>query len=110
MNGEYLWLKEPHNFIMNEFCTVIDVLNKLESDNSRLFKLKVLGDNKDSRILKRVIKATLDPYTQYYIKKIPEYDEKEFIKDLDWALDMLDDLSSRKVTGNDAIKLLKSVL
>ena len=92
--------------------SVIEILNELESDNSRLFKVDVLEQNLDNKLLERVLKATLDPYTQYYIRKIPDYDrgDKEFRNPLEWALDNLDKLSSRELTGNIAKQHLVDIL
>ena len=91
---------------------VIDILKECESDNGRLFKIDVLERNKDNELLKSVIKCALDPYTQYYIRKIPEYDsgDKEFRNSLEWGIENLDQLSSREVTGNKAIAHLKDIL
>ena len=91
---------------------VIDILTELESDNGRLFKIDVLTQNKDNELLQRVVKSALDPYTQYYIRKIPDYDsgDKEFRNPLEWGLDNLEKLTSREVTGNKAIAHLKDIL
>jgi ATP-dependent DNA ligase len=83
---------------------VSEILTELRSDNSRLFKIDVLERNKDNELFQRVAKAALDPYTQYYIRKIPDY---TFVGDkskqtLEWGLDGLSKLSSRDLTGNDA--------
>jgi len=91
---------------------VSEILTDLESDNSRLFKENVLTVNKDNEQLKRVLKAALDPYTQYYQRKIPKYSRKEDqpTKSLDWALDGLKTLTSREYTGNAAIEQLQKIL
>jgi ATP-dependent DNA ligase len=89
---------------------VSEILNECASDNGRLFKIDVLEQHKNDELLQRVLKATLDPYTQYYIRKIPEYNMKEEMKTLDWALDNLTQLSSRDKTGNEAIGHLKNIL
>jgi len=91
---------------------VSEILTELESDNGRLFKIDVLTKQKDNTLLQRVVTAALDPYTQYYIRKIPEYDrgDKEFRNPLDWGLDNLAQLTSREVTGNRAIAHLKDIL
>ncbi|HIE78567.1 MAG TPA: hypothetical protein EYP92_07115 [Candidatus Thioglobus sp.] len=92
--------------------SVIEILNELESDNSRLFKINVLEQNLDNKLFERVLKATLDPYTQYYIRKIPEYPiyESKSKQTLDWGLDALVELSSRNVTGNAAKEHLIDIL
>ncbi len=88
------------------------ILNECASDNGRLFKIDVVEKNKNNELLKKVIIAALDPYTQYHIRKIPEYetvtDRDSF--SLDWALEKLKDLSSRTVTGNAGIKHLTNIL
>jgi len=91
---------------------VHEILTRLESDNSRLFKETVLAINEDHEQLKRVLKAALDPYTQYYQRKIPEFERscEMTTKTLDWALDQLDTLSSRAYTGNAAIAQLTKIL
>ena len=91
---------------------VPDILTELESDNSRLFKEEILRKNLDNETLKRVLKAALDPYTQYYQRKIPKYSRKEDqpIKSLNWALSGLNQLTSREYTGNAAIDHLQKIL
>jgi ATP-dependent DNA ligase len=99
--------------------TTYDILEKLRSDNSRLFKISVLEDEKDNTELKRVLTLALDPYTQFYQRKIPKYltmgiaessvISKEY-RSLDWGLNRLNVLSSREKTGNAAIEFLKDTL
>tara|TARA_Y100000758_G_scaffold198670_1_gene141788 strand:+ start:2065 stop:3489 length:1425 start_codon:yes stop_codon:yes gene_type:complete len=91
---------------------VHEILTRLESDNSRLFKETVLTINEDHEQLKRVLKAALDPYTQYYQRKIPEFERscEMTTKTLDWALDQLPTLSNREYTGNAAIEQLVKIL
>ena len=91
---------------------VSEILADLESDNSRLFKESILEQNKENETLQRVLKAALDPYTQYYQRKIPKYERKEDqpIKSLDWALEGLKTLTSREYTGNAAIEQLRKIL
>ena len=89
---------------------VSNILLELESDNSRLIKEGILRENQDNETLKRVLKAALDPYTQYYQRKIPEYERRENTQTLDWALDQLFVLTDREKTGNDAIKYLSNIL
>jgi len=92
--------------------TVAEIIFRLETDNSRLFKETVLSLNEHNFTLRRLLKATLDPYTQYYQRKIPVYDQcmTGDCQDLDWALSQLKALSSREVTGNAAIAHLSNIL
>lgn len=91
---------------------VHEILTRLESDNSRLFKETVLTINEEHKQLKRVLKAALDPYTQYYQRKIPEFERscEMTTKTLDWALDQLVPLTKREYTGNAAIEHLQKIL
>ena len=93
---------------------IYDILTELESDNSRLFKIKVLEDNSDNELLKTTIHAALDPYTQYYIRQIPEFDKDpmvdKFHMTLDWGLEELKKLSTRAVTGHAARDHLVDIL
>ena len=90
---------------------IYNILEECASDNGRLFKIDVLERNKDNETLQNVIKAALDPYTQYYIRKIPEYTTttNKFVT-LEWALDELNLFSSRSLTGNNARDHLGVVL
>ena len=83
---------------------VDEILKELESDNGRLFKINVLEENLDNRLFERVVKAALDPYTQYYIRKIPDYnyDRATSKHSLEWGLDNLEKLSTRELTGHAA--------
>lgn len=79
---------------------IYNILEECASDNGRLFKIDVLEKNKDNELLKDVIKAALDPYTQYYIRKVPKYiktDAPDIA--LCYALSELNKLSSRELTG-----------
>jgi len=91
---------------------VFDILTQLQLRNSRLFKESVLEKNKDNFLLKRVLIAALDPYTQYYQRKIPKYKQREDqpIKSLEWALEGLKTLTNRMYTGNAAIEQLQRIL
>ena len=91
---------------------VFDILTQLELRNSRLFKESVLEKNKDNELLKRVLKAALDPYTQYYQRKIPKYERVDFatVWTLNLALIQLQSLTNREYTGNAAIAHLQTIL
>lgn len=92
--------------------TNINVLfEELAADNSRNFKIGFLKRHEDNKLLKRAIKLALDPFTQFYIRKIPKYtpNEGEGIA-LAFAFDSLNDLSNRTVTGNAGIDHLRGML
>lgn len=87
------------------------ILNELASTSSRLEKEAILHNNIDNALLKRVCFLALDPFTNFYVRKIPNYipNNGEGIS-LKFALDSIGDLSKRIVTGNAAIAHLQSNL
>ena len=87
------------------------VFEQLAANAGRNFKIDLLKKHKDDVLLERVIFLALDPFTQFYIRKIPQYDQVyRMTFTLEWALDELSKLSSREVTGNAAIQHLTYVL
>ena len=90
---------------LNEF------LDHLASEPSRNAKIDLLEAHRDNRELREVVRLALDPFTQFYIRKIPEYVSAEKpTMDLGVALGALYELSSRIVTGNAAIEHLRTIL
>lgn len=87
------------------------LFEQLAADSGRNFKIDLLKQHADNELLKRVIFLALDPFTQFYIRKIPVYTPATTSKyNLDFTLDYLGDLSSRVKTGNAAIEHLKDIL
>ena len=84
-------------------------LNDLASNASRNYKIEQLEKNKDNEVLREVIRLALDPFTQFYQRKIPEYTASGG-GCLTKALGDLYELSSREVTGNAAIQRLTEIL
>lgn len=82
----------------------------LANNSSRNFKIDQLNANCDNEVLREVVRLTLDPFTQFYIRKIPAYTTDTKQTTLDNALGALYDLSSRNVTGNAAIEYLRMLL
>jgi ATP-dependent DNA ligase len=89
---------------------IYNIFEQLANDNSRLAKEAILVKNKNNETLKRVFYLALDPFIQFYIRKIPSYDIVSESKTLEQALDNLSLLSNRTVTGNNAISHLRNVL
>jgi hypothetical protein len=83
----------------------------LASNNSRNFKIDQLNANSDNEVLRKVVRLALDPFTQFYIRKIPDYTpNKGDGISLKFALDSIGDLSKRLVTGNAGIDHLRANL
>lgn len=92
--------------------TINDILNDLAATSSRNEKIAILRANVDNDLLKQVLVYALDPFKNFYIRKIPEYnhDESRPIYALQQALADLDVLSTRQETGNAAIMYLANML
>ena len=93
--------------------TIIDILEKLESDNSRLFKEELLEKHKDNDLLRRVFSTVGDPYINFYVNKfkMPVFraaaDDDDII--IEKFLDFVTmSLATRSVTGNAAKEVVVS--
>jgi len=85
-------------------------LNELASNASRNYKLEKLREKSNHETLREVIRLALDPFTQFYQRKIPTYKCDGTNANLESILPALYDLSSRQVTGNAAIEYLRMLL
>jgi len=92
--------------------SVYKILEQLRATSSRLEKEAILKKNEKNAVLRRVIFLALDPYTQFYQRKIPQYisAKKNQADSLDSVLDSLNVLSTRQSTGNEAIAFLTKLL
>jgi hypothetical protein len=85
--------------------------NELAGNPSRLFKTAKLQENEGNELLREVIRLALDPFTQFYQRKIPEYTPNTGnTASLSAILPGLFDLSHRLVTGHAAIHHLQIML
>ena len=80
---------------------------RLESGTNR--KIEILKKYSDNEILKRVLYNTYSGRVKYHIKQIPDYSKSGDLP-IDWALEHLEDIQNREVTGNSAIDLLRYIL
>lgn len=90
--------------------SILNIINELAADNSRLAKEAILKREKNNIVLIRTLKATYNPYVNYWLAKIPEYSTGKFKYSLDGALNRILDLANRTVTGNAAIEFFKNTL
>lgn len=91
------------------FMTILSILDNIGSDTKRSHKLRVLELHKDNSDFMKVVKLALDPYVNFYIKKIPTY-KSQGVNSISWALAELEKLSTRQVTGNAGIAHLQYIL
>jgi hypothetical protein len=86
----------------------------LAANPSRNFKIEQLTAHSDNEMLREVVRLALDPFTQFYQRKIPEYEfvgeDSEHQTSLEMAIQNLSYLSNREVTGNAAIAHLRAIL
>ncbi len=85
---------------------------QLSSNASRNYKIEQLEANRNDATLREVVRLALDPFTQFYIRKIPKYTPNTSGHGASIAsmLPALYELRERIVTGNAAIEHLKTVL
>ena len=94
----------------------IELFEKLASNNSRLFKEELLREHAHDETLKRIFFMGLDPFTNYWIRAIPEYTPGGVVWLSDNRLDIEDAmsglmlLSDRAHTGHSGIAHLKGIL
>lgn len=91
---------------------ILDILNQIAETSSRNEKEAILKREVNNELLKRVFFLAYDPFTQFYIRKIPEYERNEtsHAASLKGLLPGLETLSSRRATGNAAIYHLQTML
>lgn len=89
--------------------SINEILLDIASDGSRLTKEAKLQSQANNELLKRVVKLTLDPFVNFYIKKIPEFTPLGGMT-LEEGLDALELLTSRTVTGHAGIRHLQMIL
>jgi DNA ligase-1 len=93
--------------VSHPFNNVIEILEQLESDNSRLFKEKVLTDNKDDLLLRGFLTMAFDPWKNWGVAKynrpdpLPGNSNHEDVE-LSTFMVLLEALNRRVVTGNKA--------
>lgn len=91
------------------------IFRALANTSSRIEKECILRQHLTNLTLRRVLFLALDPFTQFYIRKIPNYipgptSTNRSTMMLEGALDNLEQISKRVVTGNAAINHLKMIL
>jgi ATP-dependent DNA ligase len=90
--------------------SILDILNELASVSNRSAKEAILKREQYNSDLKKVIVAALNPYVNYYIKKIDHEPSCTGSIGIGQAILELENLTQRKVTGNAAKAFLNSIL
>ncbi len=89
--------------------SILQILEAIGSDTKRGHKVSLIEQHKGNTQFLKVVSLALDPYKNFFIRKIPAYDPKGQ-QTLDWALVELEKLASRELTGSAGIEHLRSVL
>ena len=87
------------------------IFDEIAAESSTIKKKEILSKYTNNETLKRVLYLANSKRVKFYIKQIPEYiPNADSPEQLDWALDGLNALSSRKFTGYSAINWLITLL
>ena len=87
-----------------------EIIKILESDNSRLFKEKIIAENLQSKQFQNGLKMCLDPLVTFGVKQIPSCENKK--GDLKWEdfQKNADKLINRTKTGHAARDLIQDLV
>lgn len=86
-----------------------NIFDEIRRDSGTNRKIEILKKYSDNEILKKVLYNTYSGRVKYHIKQIPDYSRSGDLP-LEWALEQLEDIKNREVTGNSAIDLLRHIL
>ena len=87
------------------------ILDEIAAEGGSNAKMEILKKHKGSALLVSVLYKACSKRVKFYIKQIPSYVKNTgTCISLDYALDAIDDLSSRKFTGHAAASFLKVLL
>lgn len=91
--------------------TIKEIFDEIKNESSTKKKVEILSKYKDNELLKRVLYLADSPRVKFYIRQIPSYTRLEtHTHTLEGALMSLELLSSRSVTGHEAIQHLRETL
>ena len=91
--------------------TIKQIFDEIAAEPGTNQKMVILGKYRDNKLLERVLYLANSKRVKFYIKQLPEYPMVlRGEMGLDSALDALNDLSTRKMTGHSAIGHLVHVL
>lgn len=96
---------------MKDTQFILEIIKELRADASLNYKKEVLARYSDYEPFKKFLIRVYNPRINYYMKKIPDvisYETKE--QDMSGLRDVLNVLSGRMATGNDAINYVRNFL
>jgi hypothetical protein len=95
--------------------TIKAIFDEISETSGNNAKMDVLRKYKDNELLKEVLYQIKSKRVKFFIKQIPDYSNGENVRiqilnSLEWALEQLEELSSKRLTGNDAKNHLVMIL
>lgn len=91
--------------------SILKILESIDAVSARTAKITLIDQNKDNSLFKDVLTAALNPYVNFFIRKIPTYTTGQApYKTLEWAILELKKLENRELTGHAGIEHLRMVL
>ena len=82
--------------------SIKQVFDSIRSESGTNKKMEVLKLHSDLENLSKVLYNTYSNRVKYHIKQIPDYSTSGSNLPISWALEKLEDISNREVTGNEA--------
>ena len=89
---------------------IIDIFNEISSESGTNKKMEILAKYKDNETLKTVLYKGMSKRVKFWIKQVPAPMTVPAKHDLEWALDRLEVLEKRHVTGSDAQQTVAMML
>jgi hypothetical protein len=87
------------------------IFDEIAAESGTNAKMDILAKYKNNKLLERVLYVANTKRIKFFIKQIPNYEpDNKLPKELDWALDGLNKLSSREFTGQKATNWLNVLL
>ena len=90
--------------------TIKQIFEEIAAEPGTNQKMVILGKYQNNKLLERVLYLANSKRVKFYIKQLPEYPIPRGEMGLNSALEALNDLCTRKVTGHSAIGHLVHVL
>ena len=90
---------------------IYNILEKIKNENSTNKKIEILKENKNNKLLEKILFYTYNNLYNFYIKKIPSVKfHNNLTIESEEVWNLLDDLRQRKITGNSARDKVKFML
>jgi hypothetical protein len=87
-----------------------NIFDEISSTSSTLKKMEILESYKDNELLKEVLYKAYSKRVKFFIKQIPDYENKGCTCTLKEAIEQLNLLSDGELRGHAGVEHLKSIL